>query len=106
MQLTLISTRVTKEEIINKIRGYGWIQHDNCPDLEASKILGVFYNDHLKFAVHLIRSKSSLSESVVITQLYPMHKYNLRDFEELDGDYTADGIVFKTSEEYLNDTRR
>lgn len=87
---------MTQNKVVNLVRDYGWIQHDNAKDLEQSKALGLFFNSDktFEFGIHLIRTKKTHKENIVITQLKPSRKFNLT-FDELDGDYTADDIDFK-----------
>lgn len=87
---------MTQNQMVNLVREYGWIPHDFAKDLEQSKVLGLFFNSDktFKFGIHLIRTKKTHKEDIVITQLEPSLKFNLK-FGELDGDYTADDINFK-----------
>lgn len=87
---------MTQNQIINLVKEHGWIQHDFAKDLEQSKVLGLFFNSDktFKFGIHLIRTKKTHKENIVITQLEPSLKFNLT-FDELDGDYTVDDINFK-----------
>lgn len=87
---------MTQNQMINLVREHGWIQHNFAKDLEQSKVLGLFFNldKTFKFGIHLIRTKKTHKEDIIITQLKPSLKFNLT-FDELDGDYTVDGINFK-----------
>lgn len=87
---------MTQNQMVNLVREHGWIKHDFAEDLEQSKALGLFFNSDktFKFGIHLIRTKKTHKENIVITQLEPLLKFNLT-FDELDGDYTVEDINFK-----------
>lgn len=87
---------MTQNQMVNLVRDYGWIHHDFAKDLEQSKVIGLFFNSDktFKFGIHLIRTKKTHKEDIIITQLEPSLKFNLT-FDELDGDYTVDDINFK-----------
>lgn len=87
---------MTQNQMVNLVREHGWIQHDFAEDLEQSKVLGLFFNSDktFKFGIHLIRTKETHEENIIITQLEPSLKFNLT-FDELDGDYTVEDINFE-----------
>lgn len=87
---------MTQNQMVNLVREHGWIKHDFAKDLEQSKVLGLFFNSDktFKFGIHLIRTKKTHKENIIITQLEPSLKFNLT-FDELDGDYTVEDINFE-----------